>query len=249
VPVPAAELADVARLAEDDVDPTHVLRRILDHATTLVPGCTGAGLTVLTGEDHRTAAFTDERVDRCHAVQFEPRGSGPARETLRFGEPRRSDRLARETRWPEFARTAVAQGFGSCLALPLHSDSSGATALNLYADATDVFAGTTFDVALLFAAQGGVALDNAARYRDSQDTIHHLHETLTTRSVIERAKGVLMREHHVSSDDAFGLLRGQSQTTHRRLRDVALSLLESHDPDSRHDDIAWTPPRPPSAPR
>jgi hypothetical protein len=245
--VPAVELADVARLQEGDVDPSATLRRIVDYATTLVAGCSGAGLTVLTADGDEVAATTDDRVERCHAVQFGDQGAGPAREAMRFREPRRSVDLEAETRWPRFVDTARAAGFRSCLALPLPSDRHGASALNLYAAAPETFAGTTFDVALLFAAQGGVALDNVELFRRSQEMVTHLHRTLTTRSLIERAKGVLMGQQEISSDDAFALLRQESQESHRKLRDVAVALLERQDPRSRHDqDAPWTSPRAPA---
>jgi hypothetical protein len=166
---------------------------------------------------------------------------------MRFRETRRSDDLAVESRWPEFARTAVGVGFRSCLALPLPSDRTGTSALVLYADEPGTFDGTTFDVALLFAAQGGVALDNAEVYRSSHQMVTHLHRTLTTRSLIERAKGVLMGEHGISDEEAFELLRRQSQTSHRKLLDVAREVLDSrHQGPDPSDDVPWTPPRAPA---
>lgn len=244
--VPPVELAELARLSETDDDPADVLHRIVDHAVTLVPGCTGAGLTLRTLEGAASAAVTDDRVAACHAVQFREGGSGPAREAMRFREPRRCDSLSEETRWPDFVAVARQQGFGSCLALPLPADRHAGSALNLYATTPDVFAGTTLDVALLFAAQGGVALDNADLYRRSREWVEHLHRTLTTRSLIERAKGVLMTRHGVTSEEAFDLLREESQRGHRKLNEVAWALLRDQGPDAGPSDPPWTPPRRPS---
>jgi GAF domain-containing protein len=247
--VPPPELADLARLAEGDENPEQVLSRIVRYATTLVPGCTAAGLTLRSASGHETAAASDERVQECHAVQFSAAGSGPGRDTLRWREPRHCDDLQQEERWPEFAAVAVRSGFRSCLALPLRADRDHATALNLYADEAGTFGGTTFDVALLFAAQGGVALHNADLYRQNHQMVDHLHRTLATRSVIERAKGVLMSRHGISSEDAFALLQRESQHSHRKLREVAAALLEQQDPGGADAPIAWTPPRSPAAAR
>jgi GAF domain-containing protein len=246
---PAVELAELARLTEGDVDPSRLLDRIVRYATTLVPGCSGAGLTVRTPEGEESAALTDERVERCHAVQFGPHGQGPAREAMCYREPRRSTDLEQETRWPEFAAAAREGGFRSCLALPLPAGGRTASALNLYAEAPGTFDGTTFDVALLFAAQGGVALDNSAVYRRSHEMVEHLHRTLATRSVIERAKGVLMARHQVSAEEAFDLLRRESQHSHRPVRDVAAAVLRRQDPAAGQERTAWTPPRHPTRPR
>ena len=246
--VPTVELAEVARLSEGDVDPSTTLARIVAVAVSLVPGCSGAGLTVLTADAEGSAVTTDERVARCHAVQFHDHGEGPAREAMRFGEPRRSEDLEEESRWPAFTRTAVGVGFRSCLALPLPSDRTGTSALVLYADEPGTFAGTSFDVALLFAAQGGVALDNAELYRSSHEMVTHLHRALTTRSLIERAKGVLMGVHGISSQAAFELLRRESQTSHRKLTEVAREVLDRQHPGpDPAEDVPWTPPRAPES--
>lgn len=244
--VPSVELAEVARLADGDEDPTRVLQRIVDHAVSLVPGCTGAALTVSVAQGQQTVAFTDEQVRRCHDAQFREGGGGPAPDALRHGEPRHVHDLDRETRWPGFADVARACGFASCLALPLLADDQAASALNLYAAEPHVFAGTTFDVAVLFAAQGEVALHNAELYRQARELAEHLHRTLTTRSLIERAKGLLMARHQVGSEEAFQMLRTQSQHTHQKLPDVAVGLLREHDPQSFRTDVPWTPVRAPS---
>jgi GAF domain-containing protein len=237
------DFAQLARLAEGDDDPSHVLQRLVDHATSLVPGCTAACLTVATPDSGHTAAVTDERVDRCHAAQFAEGGTGPARDALRFNEPRRIDDINHEERWPTFCTVAREHGFASCLALPLLTDRTPSAALNLYADEPRVFAGTTHDAALFFAAQGGVALDNAVLYRRSQEIVEHLHRTLVTRSIIERAKGLLMSRHQLSSTEAFELLRTESQHSHRRLSEVAAALVEQHDPECGAGDTPWTPVR------
>lgn len=246
--VPSVELAEVARLADGDEDRTGVLQRIVIHARSLVPGCTGAGLTVRPPEGGLDVAVTDERVARCHHAQFRPDGDGPARETLRSGQPHRVDQIDTEDRWPGFVQAARDSGFVSCVALPLGVDPNAATALNLYAERPGVFIDTTYDVALLFAAQGGVALSNAERYGQARQLIEHLHRTLVTRGMIERAKGILMGQHGLGDQDAFDLLRRQSQETHRKLRDVAADLLRQADPERAPEELAWTPPRAPSAP-
>jgi transcriptional regulator with GAF, ATPase, and Fis domain len=246
--VPSVDLAELARLHEDDDDRGRVLLRIVQHAVSLVPGCTAAGLTVSGRGDALDVEVTGEDVARCHAVQFAPGGSGPAEEVMRYGEPRRADDLPAEERWPDFAATAAEAGFVSCLALPVGFDSSAASALNLYSDRPHAFRGTTYDLALLFAAQGRVALANADLYGQARRLVEHLHRSLTTRSVIERAKGLLMGRHQLSSEDAFALLRRRSQTEHRKVRDVAAALLDEADPGGGGDHVPWAPVRAPSGP-
>ena len=48
------------------------------------------------------------------------------------------------------------------------------------------------------------------------------------RAVIEQAKGILMAVHAIDADDAFALLRNQSQRTGHKLVAVATSIVDSH---------------------
>jgi response regulator NasT len=48
------------------------------------------------------------------------------------------------------------------------------------------------------------------------------------RAIIEQAKGILMERNGIDADAAFVILRSHSQTTGRRLFDVAQAVTESH---------------------
>ncbi|MEV6625073.1 ANTAR domain-containing protein [Amycolatopsis sp. NPDC051106] len=67
----------------------------------------------------------------------------------------------------------------------------------------------------------GAALRSARRYTAAQETIEQLRTALSSRAVIDQAKGILMALHRISADDAFGRLVEQSQNTNLKLRDVA----------------------------
>jgi AmiR/NasT family two-component response regulator len=50
---------------------------------------------------------------------------------------------------------------------------------------------------------------------------------MESRAVIEQAKGVLMGQRRVDADEAFEMLRAASQRSNRKLRDIALGIVES----------------------
>ncbi|NUS45356.1 MAG: ANTAR domain-containing protein [Mycobacteriaceae bacterium] len=52
---------------------------------------------------------------------------------------------------------------------------------------------------------------------------------VSSRAVIEQAKGVLMRVYRISADQAFDVLRWRSQETNTKLRDLAAQLLAELD--------------------
>lgn len=57
---------------------------------------------------------------------------------------------------------------------------------------------------------------------------HALQGAFGRRAVIERAKGILMARRDVSADQAFTLLREQSQRGGRRVHDLAVAVIDTH---------------------
>jgi AmiR/NasT family two-component response regulator len=63
--------------------------------------------------------------------------------------------------------------------------------------------------------------DLGAELTEARVTIENLHIALNSCRRIGAAVGILMATVKVTEDAAFDLLRSASQTTHRKLRDVA----------------------------
>ena len=79
---------------------------------------------------------------------------------------------------------------------------------------------------MLFAAQAAIVLANAEAFTRSQAAAMNLGEALTSRAMIDMAKGIVMGERKCGPDEAFEHLRRLSQTEHRKLRDVAQDLID-----------------------
>ena len=76
------------------------------------------------------------------------------------------------------------------------------------------------------------------RYREAArlaDKVEQLETALQRRTLIERAKGILMERHGVDDRGAFELLREQARSTSRPVIEVAQTVLGGH---------ALLPPRP-----
>ena len=108
--------------------------------------------------------------------------------------------------------------------LPIPQRTTGA--LNLYSAAERPFAMESVALAEAFAGYAAVAVANAALYQSAVEEARHMHETLKTRAVVEQARGILMGSHRCSADDAFLLLTRASQQQNRKLRDIAVELVE-----------------------
>lgn len=69
------------------------------------------------------------------------------------------------------------------------------------------------------------------RYREASrlhEKVDQLEGALVRRSVIERAKGILMERHGVDDREAFDMLRDHSRGGGRRVVEVAQSVLDGH---------------------
>jgi hypothetical protein len=138
----------------------------------------------------------------------------------------RIDDLGADARWPELAGASPR----SVLVLPLPPLGPNPVpgTLNLYAEAPGAFTSMTERLGRLVAIHAATALAAAAD-RD------HLIEALASRDVIGQAKGILMREHSVTSEQAFSTLTRASQHDNRKLRDVAARLVEAANNAARDD--------------
>jgi GAF domain-containing protein len=221
----AERISEAARLLEHEDDGDLVLGRLTRLAVELVPGASAAALTIEGREQSMTFAASDSRVDQLHHLQFQL-AEGPAVEALRYNEPRRIDDMNADQRWPTFRRAAARARFGSCLMLPLRTDRRPSGAISLYSEDGAAFGGVSHDLALLFAAQGGTAVHNAAIYQASQLMIDNLHTALRSRAVIEQAKGILHAELGVSPDEAFSLLTRRSHHVNRKVHAIAADLVD-----------------------
>jgi len=73
------------------------------------------------------------------------------------------------------------------------------------------------------------ALEMAVRrfrqIRSQQKEIDDLKETLETRKIIERAKGILMDRHHMSEEEAFKRIHFQARNQNKKMREIAQSII------------------------
>jgi len=77
------------------------------------------------------------------------------------------------------------------------------------------------------------ALEMAVRrFRQIQSQtreIEELKETLETRKLIERAKGILMDRHRMSEEEAFKRIHFQARNQNKKMREIAQSIITAAD--------------------
>jgi two-component system, response regulator PdtaR len=71
-----------------------------------------------------------------------------------------------------------------------------------------------------------VAVGRFAELRALEQEVHSLEEQLTTRRIVERAKGLLMDRHHLSESDAFSFIQQSAMRQRAKMRVVAEQVLD-----------------------
>jgi GAF domain-containing protein len=200
-----------------------LLGRIAELATVQLGGCAMAGVTLMGENGPTTAVFTDQAAPDIDAAQYRT-GSGPCLDAFRDGTILRIDDTNLDDRWPEFCVAAKQHGVRSTLSLPLRTENEPIGALNLYSRTEGNFADNE-QIATVFVTHAAGILANAQAYWAAHTLSEQLQEALTSRAVIEQAKGVLMGKHRCDADQAFELLKTESQAANRKLRDVAADMV------------------------
>jgi len=200
------------------------LTRVASTAVTGL-GADLAGVSLLTREGRTaTLAFTDDTAPEIDQAQYDA-DRGPCLDAFRSERVQRVDDTDAEERWPEYAEAARAHGIHSSLSLPLIVDGRGIGALNLYARPKRHFGTLSEEFGMAFAGQAAAAVAVGVAYWEKATLVQQLETALASRAVIEQAKGIIMATARCSADQAFNLLREQSQTQNVKLRDVAAELV------------------------
>jgi GAF domain-containing protein len=182
------------------------------------------GITVRRDGQPLTVASSDERAEQVDEVQYGA-DSGPCLESMRTGAIMDVPDLRAESRWPEYRAHALQQGILSSLSLPLTVEDSTVGAMNLYGFARQTFTPAVRHHAETFAVQAAAGLTLVLRNVTQAEESEQLEQALASRTVIDQALGILMAQQRCTADEAFALLRAQSQNNNRKLRDVAGDLI------------------------
>jgi GAF domain-containing protein len=219
---PAIESLASVIVGENSFDAT--LQQVVDLACEAVQGCSMAGITLLSGGGPTTAVATSDLAARIDAIQYRT-NSGPCLDAYRRQVLNRVDSTDDDPRWPEFCEGAAAGGIRAILSYPLVVHGDGVGALNLYSMTQFGFDEVAERTGTVFATHASITLANARAYWRTEELRHHLEEALTTRGVIDQAKGVLMAGEGCTADEAFEMLKRLSQRTHRKVHDLSREIV------------------------
>lgn len=224
----ALALREMSRFVVSDASLGDTLTRIAEITTDALPSAAFAGMTMLDDNGKpTTAVFTDPRSPEIDSAQYET-GDGPCLDAWRRREVVRIEDTGSDTEtYERFCRSALDHGIHSTLSLPLVVDKESLGALNLYARAVAGFSDQDAELAGELASVAAVVMANSQAYWAAYQLTEQLNDAMRSRSVIEQAKGILMaRSPGIDADQAFNLLKGDSQRKNVKLRVVAKRTVD-----------------------
>ncbi|MCA2223718.1 GAF and ANTAR domain-containing protein [Nonomuraea aurantiaca] len=217
-------LADTLVTGSDAADFTRLLA---GHSVELL-GVDAAGLLVTDQRGElRLMAASGERARSLELSQLRY-AQGPCLDCLGGGEVVHCpDLYGAEARrsWPRFAQQARGHGFAAVSALPLRVREEVIGVLDLFREMPGDLHADTVALGQALADMATIGLLHERAVRAERLLAEQLRSALTSRVVIEQAKGVLAERHGWAMEEAFARLRGHARDHNRRLAEVAREVV------------------------
>jgi GAF domain-containing protein len=201
---------------------------IVDLLSTLTVRCVevldiaAAGIMLVGVDGHlRPMSSSDETMSVVELFEIQSQ-EGPCFDCFRTGLAIvDQDLTAAHDRWPQFAPVAVEAGYRAVDAVPMRLRGKVIGALNLFRVDTGSLNDDDVVVAQALADIATIAILQSRSSTEAQQLNEQLSTALSSRIVIEQAKGILAERLHVSIGEAFDRMRRYARNRNRRLADVA----------------------------
>ena len=217
---------EMADTLVDDYDVVDLLTGLADRCVSLL-GVSAAGVMLVSpGGRLGLAASSSEAMRLLELFELQAQ-EGPCLDAFRTGDRVEHENLdAGSGRWPSFAAAATQAGFQSALALPLRLRDVTLGALNLLSTTRTPMDEADVVVARAFADLATLSILQHRASEEAQRLNEQLSAALTSRVVIEQAKGVISERAGLHLDEAFTRLRAYARNHNLRLTDVAQAAID-----------------------
>ncbi|MBF6328161.1 GAF and ANTAR domain-containing protein [Nocardia transvalensis] len=217
----------VARLVllPDAYGTAGVLLQLMGTATEVLE-LTGAAVTLVEDGQCEVAGATPDVLREVEAAQRDC-ARGPGMEALRSGESVAVADVRRHwNEWPEYTDAAVRHGVSAVAEIPMQLGQTQVGALGLFAPAPREWTAVELSVGALLAGMAAGHLLTADKLRRQQRLTDQLQHALTSRIVVEQAKGVIAGARRITPEAAFELIRGHARRRRVNVHEVARAIVE-----------------------
>jgi GAF domain-containing protein len=230
-------LVEMADTLVDDYDVIDLLTGLTDRCVSLL-GVSAAGVMLASPAGRLELAASSSEAMRLLELFELQEEEGPCLDAFRTGGLVEQENLeAGSGRWPVFAAAAIEVGFHSALAMPLRLRDATLGALNLLSVTRVPLDQADLIVARAFADLATLSIVQHRASAEAQRLNEQLSAALSSRVVIEQAKGVLAERAGIDLAEAFSRLRAFARNNNLRLTEVARAAV-----DGTLDQRAWAPP-------
>ena len=219
-------LVELADSLVDDFDVVELLSLLAGRCVEVL-GVSAAGVMLVAPEgDLRVVASSSEAMRVVELFELQAQ-EGPCLDCYGTGEAVLNEELTTvHARWPRFSTVAVDAGFRTAHALPMRLRGSVVGALNLFSTEAGDLAEEDIVAGQALAAVATIAILQQRVVSEARIVNDQLNYALSSRVVIEQAKGVLAERSGLTMEAAFEVMRQYARNHNMRLADVAGRVVD-----------------------
>jgi GAF domain-containing protein len=206
-------------------DHSHYLTEVARICGQVIAPAAAISVTVGPPADPTVLASDNKLAQGMDALQIQA-GEGPCQEAWENGRIVLTNRLGADDRWPNLARLAAPDRVESVLAVPVLVGDEPVGVVNAYATEPDVFVDLDVHTAELLAAAVAAVIHQVNEHERLTNLTGQLEDALTSRAVIDQAKGIIVARYGCDPEQAFQRLVRVSRNQNIKLREVARILVE-----------------------
>ncbi|WP_280266156.1 GAF and ANTAR domain-containing protein [Nocardia wallacei] len=218
-------LARLVVVLPDVPDRSGALLRLMGTATDVLD-LAGAAVILLADGRCEVAGAIPEELSEV-AVTQQDCARGPGVDAMRDGEPVAVADVRRDWgRWPEYASAAVRHGMSAMVEIPMQLGETRLGALGLYSPVRREWTAEDLSIGTLLAGLAAGHLLTADRLHRQQRLTDQLQHALTSRIVVEQAKGVIAGARRIGPDAAYEVIRTHARQHRVGVHEVARAIVE-----------------------
>lgn len=165
----------------------------------------------------RATQSISEEYNKKHPLKL---GEGIAGKVVAANKPTAIYNVMEEKEY-KYKDIAKKEGLASLLCVPLSVKNKAIGVINVYTTTPHKFTKNEINVLTAVASQAALVIENTELMVKTKV----IQEELESRKIIERAKGILMRERNISEDEAYRLIQKYSMDRRKSMRQIAEALI------------------------
>lgn len=216
----------VADTLTADFDVIDLLHTLLEECTAILPVYGGGIMLTDHNNELQLMASTNESTDFVEMMALIA-GLGPCVDCFNQGVPVSVADIERDgTEWPEFREAALRRGLHSFLATPMRLRGRVIGTMNLFSTSIGEMSARDTAVAQALADVATIGILQERNLHESAVVADQLQRALSSRVLIEQAKGVLSVTGQMDLEEAFTTMRSYARQHNLALRDVAAAVAD-----------------------